>query len=540
MADQDIPNLDENISRLPSDMRADLAELGRRDLYFFCKAMLRMKDLAPKCHMPLTLFIADNPGPFKLILQPRDHLKTSVATIGGNFQKAIRNPNERILIGNESSTNAERMLRAIRQHCEGNKIIRTLYSDVIPKDTRKVRWNDQELDFNRTGVWPEPTFDTIGMTGAVTSRHYSHICIDDPISEEAVKSEKVMKDTIARLSGFLDLLTDPEKDTLWMIGTRWAIYDVYSWLEKVLSGRLTRFIRGAIEDGEPIWPERFSMETLALKRTIQGEYRFSCQQMNNPRNSELQDLNVDDIKFWRWHATERDVIELLARDGQTVEETWPLGRLDITTTVDPAPAEKASSDRNAVVTCGITPTARAIVLDAWGKRCTPLELIEKLFEVKTRFHPRVFGIEGVAYQKVLKYFVKAEGDRRGIYMRIEELKAPGKEKYHVRSIQPIMATGRLYVLPTQMLLRQEMSEFPLGEHDDVVDALGLQSQLWRGQMSPERWEKLQKEQDKMIAAVMRKERTGTDTSPTPRHFDTDDETSDDLPGTNLEKHRIVA
>jgi hypothetical protein len=224
-----------------------------------------------------------------------------------------------------------------------------------------------------------------------------------------------------------------------------------------------------------------------------------------------------------------------------VEETWDLSRLDITTTVDLAPAEKSTSDRNAVVTVGVTPTARAIVLEAWGKRCTPLELIEKLFETKERFGPRVFGIEGVAYQKAFKYFLKAECDRRGIYMRIEELKALGQSaKVHVRGLQPVLATGRLYLLGNQMLLRQEMSEYPLGEHDDVIDALGMQLQLWRNQMSPERWEKLQEQQKKMVRLAMNKERYLTDSPVVGKSFDLDDDNQDDLPGTNLSKHLKIA
>lgn len=536
--EQDIPYLDDTIAKLPSDMRDDLAELGKRDLYWFNKAVLKHRDLTQSCHGPICIYFDSNPGQFKLALYPRDHLKTHCITIAGCLQKGVRNPNERILILNESATNAERMLSAIQTHCESNRVFRALYSSVIPKDTRKVRWNQSELDFVRDGIFPEPTFDTIGMTGGFTSRHYSHICIDDPISDNAMDSEKVMNDAINRLKGCLDLLTNPEKDTIWIVGTRWAIHDAYSWFEKTLGTRLTKMIRGVIEDGQPIWPERFSLETLALKRVVLGEYKWSTQQMNNPRNMELQDVNVQDIKFWRW-AEKLNTVELL-NDKAEVEETWPLSRLDIVTTVDLAMSEKTKDDRNAVVTCGITPSARCVVLDAWGKRCTPLQVIDKLFEVKAKFHPRVYGIEGVAYQKALKYFVQQEALRRDTYLHIQDLKAPGHDKKHIRSIQPIAATGRLYMLPTQMLLRQELADYPLGEFDDVADAMGLQSQLWRGQMSNERWEKLRKQQQEMVRKVMNKERYGTDTMQSSSAFDTDDENQDDLPGKPLERHMRIA
>ena len=539
MADVDIPNLDDSVTKLPADMRADLAELGRRDLYFFGKGVLGFRDMTENCHGPLCGFLAHNPALMKLVLYPRDHYKTSVGTIAGNLQLAVRNVEERILIRNESATNAQRMLRAVRQQAEGNRVFRALYSDIIPRDTRRVRWNDEEIEFNRQGHYPEPTFDSIGMTGAVTSRHYTHICDDDPISEEAVKSEKVMNDAIQRISTVLELLTKPETNTYWLIGTRWALHDVYSWSVKNYGPRMVKLIRGAIEDGEPIFPELLSLETLALKRQTLGEYKFSCLMMNSPRNAELQDLNIDDAKFWRWRDANEQVVELLDRNGE-VEEAWPLSRLDITTTVDLAPAEKITSDRNAVVTCGLTPTARAVVLEAWGKRCTPLDLIQKLFEIKRRFGSRVFGIEAVAYQKAFKYFLRQEASRDGLYLRVEELKAIGKKEMRVRGLQPVMAVGRLYLPPIAHILRSEMADFPLGEHDDVVDALSMQLQLWRGQMSPERWEQLAKEEAKLIRRIENKERYLTDSPPQGRDFDTDDFNQDDQPGPNLEKYLKVS
>lgn len=532
MSEQDIPNLDDSVALLPQDIRADLAERGRRDLYFFAKGVLKYHAMVPHCHMPLTIFAQENPGQYKLMLMPRDHFKSTAVTISGNLQKAVIDPNQRILIANESATNAERFLSAIRQHAESNRVFRTLYSDVIPKDTRKVKWNDQELTFNRQWIGPEPTFDTIGMTGSMTSRHYTHICIDDPISKEAVQSEKVMQETIQRLRDLQTLLVEPMKDTVWVIGTRWALFDVYRWLEEKFGKKLVRFVRAAIEDDQPIFPERFSLETLAEMRHTMEEYMFSCLMMNNPRNADIQDLNIHDLKFWRWKEDETR-IELLNREG-TVEEEWRLDQLEVYTTVDLAPAERASSDRNAITTCGITPSARAVVLDAYGARCTPLQVIEKLFELKARFNPRVFGIEGVAYQKAFKYFLKQECDRRGVYMRIEEIKAVGKKEIRVRGLQPVMAVGRMYISPMQHMLRSEMADFPLGEHDDVVDALSMQLQLWKGRMSPERWKKYEESEKQLLARVRNKERYLTDSpAVSPAQFDTDDLNHDDLPGPKL-------
>lgn len=497
---QDIPNLDPVLEQTDSDTLHDMAEQGKTDLYYFAKGIMRYKDMTEGAHMALTVFFDSNPAQYKLGLMPRDHFKSSCITIAGNTQKAVRNPEERILICNEASTNAERFLRAIRQHCESNRVFRTLYSDIIPRDTRKVRWNDSELEFRREGVHPEPTFDTIGMTGALTSRHYSHMTFDDVISEEAVKSPKVMEDTKSRLSSLIALLTNPNKDTVWFIGTRWALNDVYAHRIKVMGTKLAKFIRAAIEDGVPIFHERFSLETLALMRADMGEYKFSCLMMNNPRDESLQDFNTRDLRFWQWaDSTEQEIVMLDASGDE--KRRVALASLDITCAVDLAPAERVTSDRNAITVVGVTPWNEAIVLSAWGERCTPIRLIERLFYTKERFHPRVFGIEGVAYQKAFKYFLKQEAERRGVYFNIRELTATGKKEYRIRGLQPIAAVGRLYVEPTAMLLRDEMTQFPLGDHDDVLDSLSMHLQLFRGQLAPDALELAKKKREQIMARI---------------------------------------
>ena len=497
--DQDIPLIDADIEKMSTDLRHDLADYFRGDLYAFAKGVLGYTDMTPKVHGPFCSFLQHNRKQFKLALMPRDHFKTSVGTVAGNMHLAVNDPNHRILIGNETGTNAERMLGIIQDHCDSNRRFRALFNNVIPKNTREVRWNTKELDWNRDWIGPEPTFDAIGMTGTVTSRHYTHICYDDPISEEAIKSEKVMKDTISRMSAMTALLVKPKFNTVWLIGTRWAMFDVYSWFRESFASRLGILARSVIEDGEIIFPELIDEEMLAIKRKVMGDYKFSCLMVNNPRDGAKQDFDVENAEFWEWDSTGTRV--LIYNAEGLIERIWRLDELDITVTVDPAPAETTTSDRNAITTCGITPTNEVIVLDVFARRCTPLEVIEYLFALWQRFRFRAVGIEGVAYQKSLKYFVTQEMMRRGHWFRVEELKALGKKEYRIRGLQPILAMGRMYFNARQQLLMQEMSDFPLGEYDDTVDSLSMHLQMWKGRLSPEHLERIEAEARRMANQI---------------------------------------
>ena len=268
---------------------------------------------------------------------------------------------------------------------------------------------------------------------------------------------------------------------------------------------LARFVRAAMKEGQPIFPELISLETLAQARENMGEYAFSCLYMNNPRDVANQDFNVQDLRFWRWASDEESVI-LYNPDG-TIKREWPIEKLDITVSVDLALSEKITSDRNAVVTVGTTPMGEVIVLDTWIRRCTPLEVIERLLWLAKRYKPRQVGIESVMYQKALKHFLRAECEREGVYLNIVDLKAiPSKrgtgnntKEMRIRGLQPIAATGRLYILPTQHELRNEMADFPLGEHDDCLDALAHQLVMWRGIVSPDRMAKYRESERLLIA-----------------------------------------
>ena len=80
------------------------------------------------------------------------------------------------------------------------------------------------------------------------------------------------------------------------------------------------------------------------------------------------------------------------------------------------------------------------------------------------------------------------------------------EKLHIRGLQPLAATGRLYVLPIQHDLRTQLADYPLGEHDDVIDALAMQQQMWRGIVSPEGMARYQKSERDLIARIRRQGR----------------------------------
>lgn len=517
MADVDLPNQDPKIQAIPHDYRTDLATVLAGDLYSFAKGVCGFNAMTERAHGPMCVFLdAQQPkfdengvqiGVFKIkgCGMPRATFKSSIGTIARPLQQLCQNRNRTKAIFNEAATNAQGFLRSQRQIAEGSKVFRTFWSDLIPRDYKKVRWNDSQLDFNREIIRPEPSISAHGITGTLVSQHWDDLVFDDIISEEAAKSEKVMNDATDRARKYRSLMVDPEDSTLSIMFTRWGFADTYSVLFRDIGADMVLLLRGAIENDEPIFPERLGWKTLAKIRREVGEYMFSCLYMNNPRNIEVQDFNVDDLRFFELRESgDETLVILFDGDGREFRR-YNLDQLQIYGTVDLAAAEKTTSDRNAIAVCGICPTGESVVLESWAKRCTPIELMTQIFFLHRRFAPQKWGIEDTAYQKAFKYFVRDYADREDLYLNVVPVSIPrgggGKYKPHIRGLQPIAATHRLYIQAHQHILRNELADYPLSEHDDAADSLALQLQLWENQMSPQRWRRYKEIEAEVIADI---------------------------------------
>lgn len=495
----DLPGQDPELQQEPTDVLADLAEEAKHDLYMFNTAVLGYKKLTPPVHGPLCNFFDLDRSQYKLALYPRDHFKTTCITIGGTLQRACREPDKTTHIKNERVENASRFLDAMKAHCLTNSMFRTLYGKYVPPDTRKVAWNDTEMMLmGRTVVKPEPTISCSGVESATTSNHYDHITWDDPISEKAVKEPTTMESTWDRMVSAINLLSEPEISTIWIVGTNWAFGDVYAKWMKNFAQYTSKLARGAIEDGKPIFPELISLQRLDMLRAA-DPYLFSCNWMNNPKNADVQNFDIRALKRWKFTTAFEDEIAIYDPLTAEILVTVDVDKLDITVTVDLAVAEKITSDRNAICVMGVEPTkGYCVFLELWGERCSPGRVMDKLFEVQERWHPRIFGIEAVAYQKAFKWFLDTEAQKRGVWLPIKDLKAIGKKEVRVAGLQPMVRTGRCAISPEHQLFLTEMDEWPLSEHDDVLESASMQLQVANHWFSPERLEKVRAAERRML------------------------------------------
>jgi hypothetical protein len=160
-------------------------------------------------------------------------------------------------------------------------------------------------------------------------------------------------------------------------------------------------------------------------------------------------------------------------------------------TVDPAISDADQACNSALVMTGVDHINRKWILDIYAKRIQPFELMDQIFKMSSTWEPEVVGIESVAFQKVLKFWLAQEMERRNRFINVQELKTDTHQKKtsRIRGLQPFFEGGEIYSLPAAASqgfrqFHEEYDAFPVGALIDVMDALAYAPQLWGAAEDP--------------------------------------------------------
>ena len=450
-------------------------------LYFFAKGVLGFSWLVPHIHGDVCKLLQNPNVRREKFVLPRGWLKTTVCTIAYPMWRAVKNPNLRVLIAQNNQDNAMKKLKVIRELFEQNQLLRALFPEVLPKPSSM--WSAKSVCLSRSEAHPESTFECIGVRGQPTSRHYNIIIEDDTVApdfdelgqETLAPSHDDVRKAIAWHSLALPLLTNPSTDEIVVVGTRWYEIDLMSHIAKNEPQYVT-IERSCREDadgnsdprGVVTYPERFDADVLVEYEATLGPYFFSTLMLNCP-------VSVGDMLF-------------RADWLQEYESLPPRQSLHVYTTVDPATDPELSTGRSddidfsvVMTTAKDMSTGDIYVLDYFRERCDPGALLDALFEHVSRWHPKVVGYEDVAFQRSLDYWIKEEMKKRDMFFILKPIKRTGRKskETHIMGLHPIAAAGAIHIRPHMTALVTEFLSFPRGAHDDLIDCLAMQTQLWK-------------------------------------------------------------
>ena len=290
------------------------------------------------------------------------------------------------------------------------------------------------------------------------------VIIDDPQDSEDARSEAV---TVKDWDWFLSDVYYLGKNTrIFLIGNNLGERCI---IEQVIqSAGLLNFTARRIpiltEDGKSAWPSKWplreieqSRENAALLGKTDIWYRERMCQCISPSSQKFKK------EYFRYYDKAPNTREL-----------------NIYTTVDLAISQKVNADYSAIVTVGVNRDGYWFVLDIEYGRYDPSTTMDAIFSAVQKWRPLSVGIEAVAYQSALSHFLEKEMPKRGIFFRIQPLKAEKKKELRIDAIQPRFVTGTIWFKRNAVWLdkiESELLAYPHGAHDDVIDALAYMEQM---------------------------------------------------------------
>ena len=453
-----------------------MKDKAMESLYFFAKGVCGFDWLNLRIHKPLCDMIQDFKNNKRLLVCiPRGWLKTTICSQAYPLWRAINNPNVRCLVTQNTFSNATSKLSVIKDIVEKNELFRTLFPEVLP-DSTTGSWKIESMKLKRTISAPEGTFEAAGTRTQITSRHYDVIIEDDTVAPDfndlGEQNLAPTKEMVVQAIGYHrlmpPLLVDQSTSQILVVGTRWFEKDLISWV-MAQEKNYKHYVRSCRENekgesdekGELTYPERFGQEVLEELAVSLGPYIFSCLYFNKPvRSSDM----LFRLEWFRYYET-------------------PPQKLVCYTTVDVAGDPDITDkepDWNAVITCGKNlSTGRIYVMDYTREKCNPGRAIEIVFDHVTRWEPVRVGFETTQYQGTLIYWVKEEMRKRNQFFQVEKIRNTTKSKAaRIAGLQPVFASGTIFVRSHMLELVNELLAFPLGANDDLCDVLAMQLEMW--------------------------------------------------------------
>ena len=112
----------------------------------------------------------------------------------------------------------------------------------------------------------------------------------------------------------------------------------------------------------------------------------------------------------------------------------------------------------------------------------PLKLIGRIINTYAqlvKIAPTTIAVETVAFQEFFKDVLKKEAASIGIPLAVKELRNTAPKALRIDSIAPLIVDETIAIHATDHLLIEELESYPLGGHDDLLDALEMAWRIYR-------------------------------------------------------------
>jgi len=395
-----------------------------------------------------------------IINMPPRHTKSEFASHLFPAYLLGKNPKLKIIEATHTSDLAVNFGRKVRDLIDGDE-----YHELFPDTELKA-------DSRSAGKWltnKGGEYYAAGIGGALAGRGADLFIIDDPHSEQDAMSDKAMDDAYEWFMGGPRQRLQPG-GAIVIVMTRWS--------KKDLTGRLIKKMaqdKGAdqwqviefpaiLPSGKSLWKEFWKLEELESIKASVSPSKWAAQYMQRPTGEGISIIPRE--WFMNWEEEKPPKCEYLIKSYDT------------------AFLKSERADYTAITTWGVFYPEGKIGEEMYTGNDAHLILIDC---IKERFDFPELKAEALRlYEFWQPDTVIIEAKASGIPL-VQELRrvgipvntfSPGKGQDKIarlNSVSPIFQDGRVWVPDNRWgeELMEEVSDFPNGENDDLVDATTL-------------------------------------------------------------------
>lgn len=448
--------LQSKLKQIPiQELKSLLAMLGEKskfqDFLKFCELLVvdgRQMEIHE--HHRIWSRLIGNP---RLALEcARGHGKTTFLSIAYPLWKMVTNPNYHICIISYSESQSKVILRNLRVALESTPA----FQDMIPQRWKPGSWGKTEVHLlNRSYV------NCKSFGSSIRGGHYDLIIVDDPLKD---RSSMPVDQQENIFFGVISPAIKPMGQII-VVGTPVKFGDLFDMLAKNKQYKHFRFPAineeanpYGLPEGQPLWPSEFGMDVLEAKKEELQQYWFFA------REFLLQRVDPENAPF------KQEWIKYYDKQPD---------RMVTLMSVDPAITYQG--DYTGIVVTGTDPNNDTYVLATRKLRTANInDIVEAILNLGEQYGVRRMLIEAIGFQRLFKFWLYKEFEKRNYYMGIEEIKGYSTTKnQRILSLQPKIEIGKVLFRRSDTSLLQEFMSFPKNDHDDLIDAFSMQVGKWQ-------------------------------------------------------------
>jgi predicted phage terminase large subunit-like protein len=414
-------------------------------------------------HWQLQKFLSDSPR--ALVELPRDHGKT-VQVCARVLWELGRNAALRVKIVCATEGIAEERGRFLRLAIAGNPLVREVFPRLEPGEP----WAETRFTIRRPADVIGPSVTTLGVCAGLTGTRADLLVCDDIVDVKSLTSAAERARVKAFFRDNLMNLLEPD-GRCWCLFTPWHANDLNAELKK--SGAFRLFRRSVGLDLRPVWPERWPRRRLDERRREIGAASFARGYRLLPLTPEVMKIRPEWVRYWC------DDVRLGSPD------------LRVVLAIDPAVSTKPTADASALVVLAREADNAVRCLEAVARRLGMPDLVHLIDELDRRWEPEAILFESNAAFRGIKDLLVRHA-RFGPKIRAVEQTRSKMARVDAFSVSVENGSFLLKgsggaVDPGQQALYDEMTTFPAGEHDDLLDAAAMATEYLLGKREPRAW-----------------------------------------------------